>query len=151
MGFVANHKDVIVAPSRTPTGRSEGACTPGAPRTRGVDPCVEFRDKDDGCIKVVLRPWFRRVRWRLARVLGQYAGPCPRGTVRQTKELAMSENRRADAVPGAITDDSDDERDLPGERLDDDFDIASAREQDHEQRRHGAAEGSAAPEVVDGS
>ena len=63
----------------------------------------------------------------------------------------MSEDRRAGAVPEAITDDSDDEKDLPGERLDDDFDIASAREQDHEQSRHGYAEGYASPEVVDGS
>lgn len=63
----------------------------------------------------------------------------------------MSDDRRPGSVPGPITDDLDDERDLPGERLDDDFDIASAREQDHEQRRHGAAEVSEAPEVVDGS
>ncbi|HET7723876.1 MAG TPA: hypothetical protein VFK68_04500 [Propionibacteriaceae bacterium] len=50
-------------------------------------------------------------------------------------------------------DDLDDE--LPGERLDDDFDVATAREQVREERRHAGADPSGSlrgsPEVVDGT
>lgn len=49
--------------------------------------------------------------------------------------------------------DLDDE--LPGERLDDDFDVATAREQVREESRHAAADPSGSlngsPDVVDGS
>jgi len=46
-----------------------------------------------------------------------------------------------------------DERDDPRERLDDDFDVASAREQNHEQRQSNPNEapGDGDPSVVDGS
>lgn len=46
------------------------------------------------------------------------------------------------------------EVDLPedtSERLDEDFDVATAREQTHEQHHHTTDDPSEAPEVVDGS
>jgi hypothetical protein len=64
----------------------------------------------------------------------------------------MAEDRASGSVPDGVTDDPDDELDLPGERLDDDFDVASAREQDHRQQGYGhATDPFEADEVVDGS
>jgi hypothetical protein len=73
----------------------------------------------------------------------------------------MSDQRRSTSVPDGVPHDPDDERDLPGERLDNDFDVASAREQNHEENReqnreqrgsgHAADDPSEAPDVVDGS
>lgn len=56
-----------------------------------------------------------------------------------------------DAVPHDpyVPDGPDDEVDLPRERLDDDFDVASAREQSHQQAAE--RDPSEADEVVDGS
>jgi hypothetical protein len=65
----------------------------------------------------------------------------------------MSDDQRSTSVPDGVTNDPDDESDLPRERLDDDFDIASARDQYREQHRpgHAAHDPSEASEVVDGS
>ncbi len=60
----------------------------------------------------------------------------------------MSEHGQG-SIPDAVTDDPDDDKDLPGERLDDDFDVASARDQNHRQRAE--QDPSDAGEVVDGS
>lgn len=60
----------------------------------------------------------------------------------------MSDDR---SVPHAVDTDPDDEVDVPRERLDDDFDIASARRQDHDQRPPEERDPSEAEEVVDGS
>ncbi|MHB1008224.1 MAG: hypothetical protein ACYC1E_03075 [Propionibacteriaceae bacterium] len=58
-------------------------------------------------------------------------------------------------IPAGSTASPDDDLDLPRERLDDDFDVATAREQVREESRHveadrpGSRQGD--PEVVDGS
>lgn len=64
----------------------------------------------------------------------------------------MSDDQRSTSVPDGITNDLDDESDLSRERLDDDFDVASARDQDREQHRpgHEVHDPSEASEEIDG-
>lgn len=74
----------------------------------------------------------------------------------------MSEHRVTPGGPGVGEDtpagstaSPDDDVDLPRERLDDDFDVATAREQVREESRHVEADPSGSlhggPEIVDGS
>jgi len=65
----------------------------------------------------------------------------------------MSDEGHTYDVPDAVGSDPDEDRDRAGQRLDDDFDVASAREQEHHQTSSSdeVADPSEAKEVVDGS